>query len=285
MKPLLAIALFVALWPTAISAAEPKTHELEKAVKKVEALFRNLRSVSDKETSSFVADKIRFDFEAYFRSKGQNCPNEFRSIWPQNHSATSLATDIRPGHYVNLFIDMFRDPAYEDCSFSFEPLNSCIVEEPEFKKNEAPAQLAQVIIRKTYLRDKLPFAAFNDTLVVGLEEMKIRAWANDASKHPIGYFGGDVLDVEQLKVSAAFAYNSKQYAKAYQIYQSIVNRFPEEGDPYYRMAVMLYKKNCGRNMNKKERQKLILDYLEKAIRHGSHAISRCADNMRYWLTC
>ena len=152
-------------------------------------------------------------------------------------------------------------------------------------KNEAPARLAQVIVRKVYLRNNVPFGAFNDTLVVGLQEMKIRAWANKASRHSIGYFGGDILDIEQLKVSAALAYNSKQYYKAYQIYQSIVQKYPEEGDPYYRMAIMLYKKDYGYNMGKKERQRLILDYLDKAIRHGGSTTKRCADNMKYWITC
>ena len=99
------------------------------------------------------------------------------------------------------------------------------------------------------------------------------------------YFAGEVLDVDHLKVSPALAYNRKQYSVAYQIYQTIVSKYPEEGDPYYRMAVMLYQKDYGRSMNKRTRQKLILDYLDKAIHHGSYSTSHCADNMRYWLTC
>ena len=185
--------------------------------------------------------------------------------------------------YFNSFYSFFEDNG--SCSFNYERLGSCIVTEPEFKKNEAPARLAQVIVRKVYKRNNMPFAAFNDTLVVGLQEMKIRAWANNTSRHSIGYFGGEVLDIEQLKVSAALAYNSKQYYKAYQIYQSIVQKYPKEGDPYYRMAIMLYKKDYGYNLSKRERQRLILEYLDKAIRHGGASTRSCADNMRYWITC
>ena len=268
-----------------IKAANPESQTLSRAEKKVDALFANLKSVSNKNASTSVVSKIKYDFEGYFESADQHCPNEFRNIWQQNDNVASLKTDIRPARYFDIFFQIFRDDNYSNCTFSFERLNSCLVKEPEFKKNEEPAKLAQVVIRKVYSQNGKPFGAFNDTLVVGLDEMKIRAWANNTSRHSIGYFGGDVLDVEQLKVSAALAYNSKQYSKAYQIYQSIVSKYPEEGDPYYRMAIMLYKKHYGTNLGKKEREKLILDYLNKAIRFGSYSTRNCADNMKYWLTC
>lgn len=285
MKKIFIISLFIAVIPAFVLAEVPETQKLALAEKKVDALFNNLRSVSNKNTSNPVVSKIKYDFEGYFESAEQHCPNEFKNIWRKNEGVTSLTTDIRPARYFDLFFQIFRDPDYHNCTFNYESLNSCVVKEPEFKKNEAPAKLAQVVVRKVYSRNGTPFAAFNDTLVVGLEAMKIRAWANNTSKHSIGYFGGDVLDVEQLKVSAALAYNRKQYSAAYQIYQTIVSKYPEEGDPYYRMAIMLYKKDYGWSLNKRTRQKLILDYLDKAIRYGSYSTRHCADNMRYWLTC
>ena len=285
MNKLFTIAFLIALIPAFALAEVSEAQKLALAEKKVDALFNNLKSVSNKNTSNPIVSKIKYDFEGYFESAEQHCPNEFKNIWLQNEGVTSLTTDIRPARYFDLFLHIFRDPDYQNCTFNYESLNSCVVKEAEFKKNEAPAKLAQVVVRKVYSRNGTPFAAFNDTLVVGLEEMKIRAWANNASKHSIGYFGGEVLDVEQLKVSAALAYNRKQYSVAYQIYQTIVSKYPEEGDPYYRMAVMLYQKDYGRSMNKRTRQILILDYLDKAIHHGSYSTSHCADNMRYWLTC
>lgn len=282
MKRLLTTIHLIVL-SIAMMASIPESQALLRAEGKVEALFKNLRSVSNKNTSESIVSKIKYDFEGYFESADQHCPNEFKNIWQQNVNVVSLTTDIRPARYFDLFFQIFRDDAYSNCSFSYERLTSCIVKEPVFKKNEEPAKLAQVVIRKVYSRGGIPFGAFNDTLVVGLDEMKICAWANNASRHSIGYFGGEVLDVEQLKVSAALAYNSKQYNKAYQIYQTIVNKYPDEGDPYYRMAIMLYKKDYG-FMRKKERQRLILEYLDKAIRLGSSSTRNCADNMKYWLT-
>jgi hypothetical protein len=72
---------------------------------------------------------------------------------------------------------------------------------------------------------------------------------------------------------------------AYRIYESIVNQYPEEGDPYYRMAIMLYKKLAGIELSKKKRQELIIEYLDKAKAHGNYNTRSCADNMRYWITC
>lgn len=276
MKRILLISLLAL--PIAMKASISESQALSRAEGKVDALFKNLRSVSNKNTSSSITSKIKADFEGYFRHKDQNCPNDFKVI------ANSTYKDIRPDRYINLFFDYFHNSSTQNCTFSFEQLNSCIVNRPEFKKQEEPARLAQIVIRKIYKREGRPFAAFNDTLIVGLDEMKIRVWANSTSNHSIGYWGGDVLDVEQMKDNAELAYNRKQYNIAYQIYQTIVNKYPEEGDPYYRMAIMLYKKDYG-SMGKKERQRLIIEYLEKAIRHGSSSTRHCADNMKYWLTC
>ena len=276
MKRILLISLLAL--PIALKASISESQALSRAEEKVNALFKNLRSVSNKDTNSSITSKIKADFEGYFRNNDQDCPNDFKVI------ANSTYNDIRPARYINMFFDFFQNSSKQNCTFNFEQLNSCIVNKPTYKKQEEPARLAQIVVRKIYKREGKPFAAFNDTLIVGLEEMKIRVWANSTSNHSIGYWGGDVLDVEQMKDKADIAYNHKQYDKAYQIYQAIVCKYPEEGDPYYRMAIMLYKKEYG-TMGKKERQRLIIEYLEKAIRHGSSSTRHCADNMKYWLTC
>lgn len=285
MKIVIFIMLFIGGAFSARSVEINESRALAKAEDKVESLFDDLKAISNRNIATSKISKIKYTFEEYFVSKELDCPNEFKNILTKRSGVLSLKTDIRPDRYFNLFFQVFRDSDNRNYSFSYYALNSCLVKEPEFKNNEAPAELAQVVIRKTYLEDNTPFAVFEDTLVVGLKEMKIRAWANHSSTHYIGYFGGDVLELEKLKVGAALAYSREQYAKAYQIYQTIVDRYPEEGDSYYRMAIMLYKKNYGSNMNKKYRQTLILNYLNKAIECGSSSTRRCADNMKYWLTC
>lgn len=284
MKELYTTLLLVYILPAAMLPANPDNQVLLEVENKVNALFKDLERISNTDTDANAISKIKYEFESYFKSADQNCPNEFKNIWPQNPDATSKKVDIRPARYFDWFYQFFRDPEYHNYSFSFITLNSCIVKEPEFQKNERPAKLAQVVIQKVYSHNSNSIV-FNDTLVVGLEEMKIRAWANTESKHSIGYFGGDVLGIEQLKVSAALAYDCEQYYKAYQIYQTIINKFPKDGDSYYHMAIMLYKKDYGSGMSKKNRRMLILDYLDKAIRYGSYSTSKCADNMKYWITC
>ena len=258
---------------------------LSKAERKVETMYQDLKILSDKNSSK--AREIRRTFvDKYFKESDQNSPNEFKYLGYNNPDVQAFKTDIAARGYVNYFYDMFRNQKYANCSFSFQRRYSNIIHGPEFKKNEAPPKLAQVIVRKVYSRNGKPFQVFEDTLIVGLEQMKVHKWANKISRHHIGDFeSNQILDVEQMKDNADLAYDKKNYHKAYQIYQSIVNKYPNEGDPYYRMAIMLYKKNYGEYLNKKERQKLILDYLDKAINLGTSTTKACADNMKYWITC
>lgn len=71
--------------------------------------------------------------------------------------------------------------------------------------------------------------------------MRICDWANEVSTNHIGVHGSSLVTVEQLRLDAALAYEKRQYTEAYRIYNQIVNQYPKEGDPYYRMAIMLYK--------------------------------------------
>lgn len=48
---------------------------------------------------------------------------------------------------------------------------------------------------------------------------------------------------------------------------------------------MLYKKLAGFDLSKKKRQKIILQYLDKAKECGNYKTKECADNMHYWITC
>lgn len=52
MKKIFIISLFIAVIPAFVLAEVPETQMLAQAEKKVDALFNNLRSVSNKNTSS-----------------------------------------------------------------------------------------------------------------------------------------------------------------------------------------------------------------------------------------
>lgn len=254
------------------------------AESKVDSLYRDLVYISDINSNSEVLSRIRYKFDAtYFRNKDQNCPNEFKAVWHQNPDVTKFESDIRPDRYVNLFYQFFRESKNSNHTFEYKQLNSCIVKGPEFKNNKEPAKLAQVLIQKAYLCEKRTYATFIDTLVIGLEEMKIRAWANSQSKHPIGYFSNEGSDLEAMLLKAKMAYSNKQYSIAYQIYKNITDKHPYEGEAFYRMAVMLYNKDAGSNLTRKERDALILKCLNRAIKYGGYPIKGYAENMKYWL--
>lgn len=262
MTRFIAIISFFTLTNVA-AAVVPEDVVLSRAENTVDSLYKNLASISNLNTDPIEISRIKAAFENYFRSEDQNCPNEFKNIWHENSQANSYATDIRPRRYINLFYDFFHDKAYRNCSFSYEYISSCIVKEPEVSKDIKTLKLAQVVVRKSYFRNGRPFSSFNDTLVVGLEEMKIRVWANNTSMHPIGYFGNEVHDIERLRTSAALAYNNKQYDKAYQIYQKIVKEFPNEASIYYYWMIDLVKeKKVKSQMSKEERRKLLMELVD-----------------------
>ncbi len=283
-KTMLVIATFVIVAPTTILADISERQILNKARNKVEDIYKELKVISDRNADPVKVSRIVSEFEDNFAANEVHCPNEFKSIWRENAGVAGYK-DIRPDRYAFWFRDMFRSVDYLNCSFEYQTMLEHIVSDPRFDKKEAPAKYATVVMRKSYCRKNIPFAAFNDTLLVNVEKMQVIKWANSTSTHPIGYLGGEVLDLEQQMANAALAYSRKRYDEAYRIYRGIVDRQPKEGDPYYRMAVMLYKREYGRNMTKRDRNRLVLEYLDKAMQYGSYAVRGYANNMKYWLTC
>lgn len=271
---------------TLLVASSNSDMELSKAERKVKDMFYDLEAISEPitESNKLEIDKKKIAFsEKYFMLTDQYAPNEFKLLGTDEQG---YPTDIAVRTYINMFYDMFHNKKMASYSFEVSDMFGKTLDVPEFKKGEATTQFAQIRVRKVYSKNNHPFVALEDTLIVNIEHMKICQWTNKSSIVHIGNSDGDnLLDIEQLKANAALAYNRKQYAKAYQIYQSIIERFPKEGDPYYRMAVMLYKRQSGDTLRKKERNRLILEYLDKAIVYGGSETSGCADNMRYWITC
>lgn len=263
-------------------AAVPNAQLLSRVDNQVDAMFKDLSIISNK-TSSSASEKRANFAEKYFKVPDQPAPNEFKIL---GFDKEQYRTDIAARRYVNTFFEMFRAAEYEDYSFKYERRNSKLLPPPEFKAGESTPEIAQVVVRKVYYKAGTAIAVFEDTLIVGVKELEIRKWANKSSHFHIGNFGeGEILNFEQMKSNASLAYSFKQYRKAYSLYQDLIEKYPDEGEPYYRMAVMLYKKEYGTFMSKKDRNKLILDYLDKAKAHGTSTIRSCADNMKYWITC
>ncbi len=278
MKKIFLLPLFFSC--SMLLYAETEETKLQAAVNTIEAMFRDLKTISDtRPANQSKISEIRLHFsDNYFSVSDQDAPNEFKVM---GYTDPSYTTDISVRNYVNQFYNIFRDEKYSGSTFLFERKEQCIIREPEFRKGKEPAELAQIIVRKVYNDKKgRPFAAFDDTLVIGLKQMLVYKWANVTSRHHIGEIGGGtVLSYEIMRADAAIAYNKKQFDKAYKMYQEMLRLYPKEIEPYYRMAVMLYNKEYGKELHKKQRNDLILYYLEKSQK------LEAADNMRYWITC
>lgn len=266
-------------------AAEPEAQMLQKAERMVENMYRGFITISNTHVSDINVSYAKEQATEYFEHPDMNAPYEFKIL---NYNPQHYTTDVAVRAYVNDLYNMFRDAKYANYSLRYESPKATATRPPEYTRNEAPASIAQVIVRKSYVSGGRVMAALDDTLVISLgQNMKVQRWANKTSTHHIGSFSDDeILDVEQMKTDANLAYDRKEYQKSYDIYQQIVRKYPEEGDPYYRMAVILYKrkKEVNPNMKKKERRELVLGYLRKAVQYGGYSTRTCADNMHYWVT-
>lgn len=276
------IFLFVA-FPLFAYPNNSSKQELLKAISKINILFDGLKTIS-KEKSGSKVSQIKIDLlENFFISDEQDAPNEFNYLEFNN----DYKKDVSVRRYIMFFNEMFLGSNYKDYSFDYEVMTnqSHLARGPELQINEAPANFAQVVVRKTYKRGYKVIRVFSDTLQLNMELMKVCKWANDISTSHIIGSDEELLSIEQMRINAAIAYDRKEYSKAYQIYTKLVKNYPNEGDPYYRMAVMLYKKDAGRDLDKKSRGKMVLEYLNKAIKYGGYNTQKCAENMYYWITC
>ena len=283
MRYRIVLSILLFLLYTTAGKATSNSPEIVKAINMVTNLYNGLKTISIERQGSKVS-QIKMDLqENFFAEKGQNAPNEFKYLGRQN----DFNVDVSVRRYILEFNEMFLDDQYRDYSFYFEVQkgNSFLLTGPQFKKGEAPASFAQIVVRKSYRKGNKVLRVFTDTLQLDLERMRICDWANEVSTNHIGVHGSSLVTVEQLRLDAALAYEKRQYTEAYRIYNQIVNQHPKEGDPYYRMAIMLYKKLAGFDLSKKKRQKLILQYLDKAKECGNYKTKECADNMHYWITC
>ena len=102
--------------------------------------------------------------------------------------------------------------------------------------------LIQTVVKKI-LSDGSTTKAFSDTLIV--ENGKIAVFRNAL------YNGEDNVDLEALRALAASYYSNKQYSKAYQTYERIIEHDPGNGNAYYRLAILTYMgKGCKHNRSK-----------------------------------
>lgn len=282
--------MFILTSPLFVSANNPSQQELTKAAGKVNSFFTDFKIIS-REKQGYNVSRIKMDImEKYFElSSEQSAPNEFNALGFPNE----YRRDISVTRYVNFFNEMFLDAKFQSCTFDFDVLtnqSSLVKHRAEFTKNETPIEFAKVVVRKTYKKGYTVLKVFSDTLVVNIQKMTICQWANNVSTHHIGGNNPDIEteNYEQMRLNAELAYDKKDYYKAFKIYEKIISKYPKEGDPYYKMAVIIYSEHKNlpliKNYSRTKRTNMILGYLDSAVSLGGYNTRKWADNMRYWVT-
>lgn len=276
--------------PLLVAADDSSQQALNKAAGKVNSFFADFKTIS-RERQGYNVSQIKMDImEKYFElSSEQDAPNEFNALgFPNNYKR-----DISVVRYVNYFNEMFLDTRFQSCTFDFDVLtnlSSLVKHRAEFTKNETPIEFAKIVVRKTYKKGYSVLKVFTDTLVVNLQKMTICQWANNVSTNHIGGIDSDfeTENYEQMRLNAELAYDKKDYNKAFKIYEKIISKYPKEGDPYYKIAVIIYSEYKSlpqiKNYNRNKRTNLILSYLDSAVSLGGFITKKWADNMRYWIT-
>jgi len=277
------ILLFIHILSTApCRAADTNAQLLAEAERLVGKIYNDFKTISSKKSDDISISEAKLHVTDYFTTPEMDAPYDFKYL---NYNPQGYTTDTSVRRYVNEMFAMFREPDYKNYRFLYDTPKAIAKRGAEFMKDEAPPKLAQVVVHKRYFEEGNKKEDFEDTLLVSLQRMRIVKWANKASIHHIGNLDdGEIIDIERMKANAILAYEDKQYQKAYNIYRRILEKEPKDGDSYYRMAIILYKKKVYPSMKRSERMDKVRDMLRKAVWYGDSSTRDCADNMHYWVT-
>lgn len=91
--------------------------------------------------------------------------------------------------------------------------------------------------------------------------------------------------VMSLRGTAAKFFAQKKYKEAYDTYLKVIAKDHQQGDAYYRLALMSYH-NLGcknRFKNGKERRQKSYEYILLAIKYGNYDIRKYANNVKYYM--
>ena len=273
------ILLFINLLSTTpCRAADAEAQLLVEAERLVGKIYKDFKTISNTKSSDISISEARLHVIDYFTTPELNAPYDFKYL---NYNPQGYTKDMTVRGYVNEMFTMFREREYSDYLFRYEAPKATSRRGAEFLKGEALPQVAQVIVRKAYYGKKEEL--FEDTLLVSLNRMLVVKWANKASIHNSLDDEG-IMDIERMRANAILAYEGGEFQKSYDIYRRILEKEPKDGDSYYKMAIILYKKKVYPSMKRRERMDKVRDMLQKAVRYGDLSTRICADNMHYWIT-
>lgn len=188
--------------------------------------------------------------------------------------------------YSSAYIVQFSSMAESDEQFSFAHRIVSVIplEEKTLNKSENAYNFVKVMVEKTLEnKTKNVRRTFIDTLEYSLGSKKIVRLYNIVRPSSIDHFSGEGSAPQYSHSDAAWFYHIGQYQLAYEAYLDVAVH-SNDGDAYYRLALMTYDKDkCPVAMSKKDRMKKTMEYIQLAKKYGNYEISQYASNFEYWI--
>ena len=136
--------------------------------------------------------------------------------------------------------------------------------EPEIKKRgfESGKDYIETIVQKTFTDNRIS-KTFQDTVIVENDEITLLVNSS--------YTRDNIVDIKTLRALAAHYYTQKNYYKAYETYQKIINIDPKNANAYYRLGIMTYYQQGCRFSKKKTARKKGIEYIKRSLFLGFDA--------------
>ncbi len=153
------------------------------------------------------------------------------------------------------------------------------VSKPKFDKNESPS-FVNLIVEKKISDNKGKNHFFNDTIYFHVDIRKISDIYNDVFHNPIheAYNNNEHYNLLQANIF----FDEERYEMAYKAFKDVAER-EKNGDAYYRLSIMTYEGKGCKNIPKKKRMKLTMDYIQNAKYYGDYKLVRLVENFEYWV--
>lgn len=233
------------------------------------------------------------------------CIDRDYPAFPDDFYLLGLHSENKGNLIIGNYLKYFTDVACENMErFSYKIIEKSDIKEPEWIKGAETMNFTQSIVEKEYVVNGEKIA-FRDTILISNIENKILGIGNMAG----GYHGNNHEDdnnssgdnyngnstnqntdtpsadntenghvnIINLQLLAAKYYNARQYEKAYNTYLEVIMKDPANADAYYRLALMSYRREGCRRMQKRETDKKAMEYIRKA-----HELSKGSFKARMW---
>lgn len=191
-------------------------------------------------------------------NSGIDVPNDFL-IWSNNTTNKTLTAKI--------YAETIKKLCYEQKRIKLSQYSigtSHYLTEPEIKKRgfEPGKDYIETIVHKTFTDNRIS-KTFQDTVIVENEEITLLVNSS--------YTRDNIVDVKTLRALAAHYYTQKQYYKAYETYQKIIDIDPKNANAYYRLGIMTYYQQGCRFSKKKTARKKGIEYIKRSLFLGFDA--------------